>query len=169
MKIAKSIEADTAHTNSAATSRTVNRMLGLDLASWNNIMGGALALAAFGAVVSGISQYIVIRLQDVEASAAKREFEQYKIEAEKKTAQLSADAEASRAAIAGANERAAIAAQSAAEANERAAEIPTENLTLQAVLAPRSAGILAVDGPAKAHERFGGLDVFAGTKVLIQA
>jgi hypothetical protein len=131
MKIAKSPEADTAHTNRAATSKTVNRMLGLDLASWNNIMVGAAALAAFAAVVSGVATYVVIRLQDTEASAAKKEFEQYRIEADKKTAQLSADAEASRAAIAGSIERAALADLKAADAIERARKSELELAKIQ--------------------------------------
>src|SRR4051794_7667514 len=66
-------------------------------------------------------------------------------------------------------ERAKLIARDAAAANERAAELQAENLALQAVLAPRNAGILGVDGPARANEWFAGLEVFSGTKVLIQA
>lgn len=57
----------------------------------------------------------------------------------------------------------------AAKANERAEELRFDNLALQAVLAPRSAGIIGFDGPAKADEWFAGLEAFSGTNVLIQS
>jgi hypothetical protein len=103
------------------------------------------------------------------SNVKERHWDNAREKSQERIAELSADAEGSRAAIAGANERAAIAAQSAAEANERAAELQAENLALQAALAPRNAGILAVSGPAKANEWFVGLEAFSDTQVLIQA
>ena len=136
----------------------------------------SLPAATFWADVSNIviavslAVGLVATLASMNLSNVKeRHWDNAREKSQERIAELSADAEGSRAAIAGANERAAIAAQSAAEANERAAELQAENLALQAALAPRNAGILAVSGPAKANEWFAGLEAFSDTQVLIQA
>lgn len=61
-------------------------MLGLDLNSWNNIMVASLAFGALAAVIVGVSTYVIIKLQKVEAQSAAENFERYKLVTEEKIA-----------------------------------------------------------------------------------
>jgi hypothetical protein len=116
---------ETAQIDKAVPSKKVNRMLGISLDSWNNVMVGALALAAIAAVIVGVSTFIIIRMQAAEEIATKQEFERYKIDADLK--------------ISAANDRAKAAEERAAAANEQAARveqaarwriIPSDNKTI---------------------------------------
>lgn len=94
-------------------------MLGLDLDSWNNLLSLFLGIGALAAVAVGVSQYIVIQLQREDARVANE--------------RLSAnEAETARAHA------------ESAQANERAANLEneteslrSENLKLEATIAPR--------------------------------
>jgi hypothetical protein len=73
-------------------------MLGFGLDSWNNMLVGSLVLAALAAAFVGVATYVVIRLQRVEETATKEEFERYKIEASERIS--GAEARASEAQLA---------------------------------------------------------------------
>jgi len=60
-------------------SRTVRRMLGLDLDAWNVVMLLSLGCGALAAVAGVVSTAAVIRLQKASEQETKLEFERYKL------------------------------------------------------------------------------------------
>jgi hypothetical protein len=126
-----------AHTENAAFSRKVRRMLGLDLHGWEQLMllsllgAGALAIAVF------ITTASVVVLQRHETAEAKRELDEYKLSADGRVADAKREGiEAGKVAgnamvraselekeAATIKKEAATANASAAQANERAAQI----------------------------------------------
>lgn len=56
----------------------------------------------------------------------------------------------------------------AAAANLKAEQLQSENLTLHRVMTPRHVGLIGIDGPPPAQDWFAGMNLFAGTDVLIQ-
>jgi hypothetical protein len=68
-----------AQTENTTFSKTVRRMFGLSLDTWNNIMLVFLGIGALAAVVVVVSTVIVIKLQRLEATDASLAFEQYKL------------------------------------------------------------------------------------------
>ena len=67
-------------------------MLGLGLDAWNNIMVASLAFGALAAVVVGVSTYVVIQLQKLEAQTAADQFERYKLATEQSISNANARA-----------------------------------------------------------------------------
>jgi hypothetical protein len=104
--------------------RKVRRVFGLDLHSWEQVMIWSLGFAALAAIAVVVSTAWVVVLQRDETTRATAELEAYKIEAgkeaneaHKRIVELQTESEKARAAIAGADERAKVAEQRAAEAN----------------------------------------------------
>jgi hypothetical protein len=83
-------------------------MFGLGLDSWNTVTVWALVITALAACALGLAQFVVTKLQKLEAIDAAAAFERYKLETEQK--------------IAEANVRATEANARATEANARANE-----------------------------------------------
>lgn len=68
-------------------SKTVRRMFGLSLHTWENVMVASLAVAAVAAAILGIATFAVVQLQRQEISTSKDEFERYKLDAGQKLAE----------------------------------------------------------------------------------
>jgi hypothetical protein len=98
-------------------------MLGLSLDGWNNVMLFCLAFVAIAAISVGVAQYAIIQLAKQEAADSKAEFEKYKLTVEGKVS------DAKREGIE--------AGKMAGNALVRAEELRTENLALEAKIAPR--------------------------------
>jgi len=69
---------DAAQMDNAKISKVVRRMLGLNVDTWNDVMVAFLAIASFGAVFAGVSQFVVIKLQKAEAIQAAQDLAIYK-------------------------------------------------------------------------------------------
>jgi hypothetical protein len=80
-------------TENTSFSKRLRRMLGLSLHAWENVMLIFLGVAAIAAVFVGISTYAVVRLQKVEAEDARKDLEEYKLDAGQKIAEANARAE----------------------------------------------------------------------------
>jgi hypothetical protein len=123
-------------------SKRVSRMLGLGLDSWNSIMLWALGIGAVAALTVVLSQWVIIKLQKLEAQDKAEAFERFKLETGKEIA----------------------------EANERAQKLRSDNLLLQRSLAARRIAMGGRDGDDEVRkERWKAVEKYAGTLALIQS
>ena len=106
-------------------------MFGLSLHTWEGLMLGSLGFAALAAGAVVLATYAVVHLQRKEMTESKAEFDQYRIDAGAKVAELQATAEAARAEIAASKAE-------TAKANERTAALELARAKIEARLAPRS-------------------------------
>jgi len=77
-------------------SKKVRRMLGLSLETWNTVMVASLGIGAAAAVIVGVSTFVIIKLQKLEAADASAAFEQYKLGVASQTAELEKEAAVAR-------------------------------------------------------------------------
>jgi hypothetical protein len=114
------------------------RLLGLSLHGWENAMVVFLIVAGFFALIAGAATWAVVRLQRIEISASKGEFERYKVDAATELGAARADADAKIAnankTIAEARAETAKALAETAAANKQTAEL---KLALEREIAAR--------------------------------
>jgi len=127
-KIAKMLRARAPNMGNTAFSRKVERVLGLDLHSWEQLMLVSLGAAGLIAVAVFVTTASVVILQRHETAEAKRELDAYKIEAGKKVAASAAIGETAKADASKANEAAERAKAEAAKATLELAKIKAPRL-----------------------------------------
>lgn len=103
---AKSAAPEKAQIANTNFSRKVRRMFGFALDSWNNIMVLFLGLGVLSAGIVGVSQYVIIQLQKLEARDAAADFERYKLDVGQKIADANTAGETAKADAAEANKKA---------------------------------------------------------------
>lgn len=107
-------------------SKTVRRMFGLSLHTWENLMVGSLVAAALAAVAVVVATYAVVQLQRLEIADSKDEFERYKLSAGQSIAEAGARAAEANQKASESREETAKAFKEAAGANERAGKLEME-------------------------------------------
>src|SRR4051794_6129035 len=76
----------------AIVSKRVRRMFGLSLHGWENWMVGSLIVAAAFALIAGFATWAVVRLQRIELAESKKDFDKFKLDADKKISEATAKA-----------------------------------------------------------------------------
>jgi hypothetical protein len=80
-------------------SKDVRRMLGLTLHGWENAMLVALIIAGFFALIAGAATWAIVRLQRIEITDSKDEFDRYRLKTAKEISLANARADEAQLAL----------------------------------------------------------------------